>query len=208
MYKVVLIAVPGAGKSTIMKRVSERVERLVVVNFGDVMFEEARKLGIGSRDDMRRLMDSESYIRLQEKAAERIGAINGRVIVDTHAAVKTPKGYYPGLPPVVTQKIRPRAIIFLEFRPEDILARRQKDNVAGVRRREHETLEEIEEHQKTSIAYAIAASNHSSSYFVKFSFRYAEAYPFQHVDDAASKLIHYLSSLEVEFRDQSPEAVR
>ncbi|GBC70263.1 hypothetical protein HRbin02_00027 [Candidatus Calditenuaceae archaeon HR02] len=208
MYRVILIAVPGAGKSTILKRVSENVENLSIVNFGDVMFEEARKVGIRSRDDMRKLMDSESYIMLQEKAAEKIGGINGRVIVDTHAAVKTPKGYYPGLPPNVTQRIRPRAIIFLEFRPEDILARRLKDNVAGIRKREGETIEEIEEHQRVSIAYAIASSTYSSSYFVKLSFRYPEAYPFQHVDDAASKLIHYLSSLEEEHKAHSPETIR
>lgn len=191
-----MIAVPGAGKSTILKRVSEKVADLKVVNFGDAMFEEARKLGVKSRDDMRRLVDPESYIKIQEMAAEAIGSMSGKIIVDTHAAIKTPRGYYPGLPPNVTQRIKPRAVIFLEFRPEDILARRLKDNTAGVRRREQESLEEIDEHQKVSIAYAAAASAYSLCYFVKFSLRYAETYPFQHVDDAASKLIHYLSSLE------------
>lgn len=196
MYRVVLIAVPGSGKSTILKKVAEKVENLTIVNFGDVMFDEARKIGVKSRDDMRRLMDSESYIDIQEKAAEFIGSLNGRVIIDTHAAIKTPHGYYPGLPPNVTNRIRPRAIILLEFRPEDILARRMKDNATGVRRREHESLEEIEEHQRASLTYAIAASTYSSSYFVKFSFRYPETFPFQHVEDAASKLTQYLSSLE------------
>ncbi|MCS7145247.1 MAG: adenylate kinase [Nitrososphaerota archaeon] len=196
MYKVILLAVPGAGKSTILKRISERVENVKIVNFGDVMFEEARKIGIKSRDDMRRLVDSDTYVRIQEKAAESIGSIEGKVVVDTHAAVKTPKGYYPGLPPHVTQRIKPLSIIFLDFRPEDIVARRMKDNTAGVRRREHESLEEIDEHQRISLSYAVAASAYSSCYFVKFSLRYAETYPFQHVDDAASKLIHYLATLE------------
>ncbi|MEM0444949.1 MAG: adenylate kinase [Nitrososphaerota archaeon] len=196
MYKVILIAVPGSGKSTILKRLSEKVENLTVVNFGDAMFEEASKRGVRSRDDMRRIMDSESYIRIQEKAAEALGSLIGKVIIDTHSAIKTPHGYYPGLPPYVTTRIKPRAIIFLEFRPEDILARRMKDNVAGVRRREHESLEEIEEHQHVSVMYAIAASTYSSSHFVKFSFRYPETYPYQHVEDASSKLAQYLSSIE------------
>jgi len=195
MWKVIVIAVPGSGKSTILGRVSEAVESLVVVNFGDVMFEEAKRLGLRNRDEMRRIMDSETYISIQERAAEIIGGMNGRVIIDTHAAVKTSKGFYPGLPPRVLQLIKPKALVFLEFRPEDILARRQKDNLAGVRRREDESLEDIEEHQRVSFTYAIAASAYSRSYFVKYSLRYPESYPYQHVDDASSRLIHLLRQL-------------
>jgi adenylate kinase len=198
MFKVIVIALPGAGKTTILQRVSEQIKDLKLINFGDIMFEEARRsLGIASRDDMRRLMDSESYIRVQERAAEIIGGMSGKIVIDTHAAIKTVNGYYPGLPPTVTRLVRPKSIIFLEFRPEDIINRRMKDSAAGVRRREHESIEEIEEHQRISLMFAVASATYSSCYFVKFSLRYPETYPYQHVDDAASKLIQYLKSLAV-----------
>jgi adenylate kinase len=197
MYKVIVLALPGAGKTTILHRVAEQIKDLKIINFGDVMFEEARRLlAVGSRDDMRRLMDSESYVCIQQRAAEVLGGLSGKIVIDTHAAIRTLNGYYPGLPPTVTQLIRPRSVIFLEFRPEDIISRRIKDNVAGIRRREHESIEEVEEHQRISMIFAIASATYSSAYLVKISLRYPETYPYQHVDDAASRLTQYLRSLE------------
>jgi adenylate kinase len=50
MFKVIVIALPGAGKTTILQRVSEQIKDLKLINFGDIMFEEARRsLGIASR---------------------------------------------------------------------------------------------------------------------------------------------------------------
>ncbi|HDJ66243.1 MAG TPA: adenylate kinase, partial [Nitrososphaeria archaeon] len=67
MVRVVVVAVPGAGKTTILKKLLEKVPDLRVVNFGDYMFEEAKKgFGISDRDEMRRRLKPRDYKFLQE----------------------------------------------------------------------------------------------------------------------------------------------
>ena len=128
MVRIVVVAVPGAGKTTILKKLLEKVPDLKVVNFGDYMFEEAKKgFGISDRDEMRRKLKPRNYKLLQEKAAEAIAKLDGDLIIDTHAVIKTSFGYYPGLPSRVAEILNPDAIVVLEFRPEDILQRRLKD---------------------------------------------------------------------------------
>lgn len=197
MVKVIVLAVPGAGKTTILKKLSELRTDLRVVNFGDLMFEVAvERHGLRSRDEMRTRIEMGEYRRIQELAAYRIGGMSGGIIVDTHAAIKTPYGYYPGIPGAVISKIDPNSIVFLEFRPEDIAARRAKDEATRARSRGIESAEEIEEHQRLSMAFAIAAANAASCYFVRLSFRYAEAYPYQHVEDAAAAIKQHVEALE------------
>jgi len=76
MVRVVVVAVPGAGKSTILKKLVEKISGLKIVNFGDYMFEEARKaLGISDRDEMRKRIKPTDYKQRPEGAA---GAGGGR----------------------------------------------------------------------------------------------------------------------------------
>ncbi len=201
MVRVVVLAVPGAGKTTIFKKLTEMRPDVKILNFGDLMFKEAAVIyGLKSRDEMRSKIPFDSYRELQELAAENISRQDGTIIVDTHAAVKTPYGYYPGIPSTVVAKLRPHSIIFLEYRPEDIAARRAKDETAGIRSRGAESYQEIEEHQAIALTYAIAASNAASCYFNRFSFRYPEAYPFQHVNDAAEKIKTHVELLEAMYK--------
>ncbi|MEM4450333.1 MAG: AAA family ATPase, partial [Nitrososphaerota archaeon] len=124
MVRVIVLAVPGAGKTTIFKKLSELKPNVKILNFGDLMFKEASsRFGIKSRDEMRSKIPFDSYRELQDLAAESISREEGTLIVDTHAAIKTPYGYYPGLPFSVVTKMKPHSIIFLEYRPEDIAAR-------------------------------------------------------------------------------------
>jgi adenylate kinase len=146
MVKIIVTAVPGAGKSTILKKVLEKIPSIKIVNFGDIMLEEAsRRFGINDRDELRKKLNFKDYRILQEDAAKVIARMEGDLIVDTLAVVKTVYGYYPGLPSRVVEILDPDAIVFLEFRPEDILARRMKDlskDQAGERRvREIEKVE-------------------------------------------------------------------
>ncbi|MEM1518436.1 MAG: adenylate kinase [Nitrososphaerota archaeon] len=197
MVRVIVLAVPGAGKTTIFKKLSELKPNVKILNFGDLMFKEASsRFGIKSRDEMRSKIPFDSYRELQDLAAESISREEGTLIVDTHAAIKTPYGYYPGLPFSVVTKMKPQSIIFLEYRPEDIAARRAKDEAAGVRTRGTESYEEIEEHQMIALNYAVAASNAASCYFCRFSFRYPEAYPYQHVHEAAEMIKKHIELLE------------
>jgi len=196
------VAVPGAGKSTILRKLVEKIPGIKVINFGDYMLEEARRsLGIYDRDEMRRRVKPMDYRSLQERAAEEIARIEGDLIIDTHAAIKTPYGYYPGLPSRVVEILKPDAIAFLEFRPEDILQRRLKDLKAeeGQRRsREIERVEDVQEHQEVGREFAVAAANHACCYFTCLKYLEPQKYPYQHAEEAAAALADLIRRLKGE----------
>jgi adenylate kinase len=91
---------------------------------------------------------------IQRDAAMRIAAM-GRVIVDTHCTVKTPKGYLPGLPRWVLDELKPTIIVLVEAAEGDILKRRQND---ATRKRDEDSLAAIAEHQEYNRRYAAAYS--------------------------------------------------
>jgi len=91
------------------------------------MFEEAKKKGIQSRDDLRKLSVKEQR-QLQSTAAKKIASISDdAVIVDTHAFISTKEGFYPGLPHNVLEILNPDSFIMITARPEEIYNRRMKD---------------------------------------------------------------------------------
>ncbi len=124
--KAILLGVPGVGKSSIAKGLAGQGWK--VVSYGTVMMEAAReRYGISHRDEMRKRIHGEAYRKLQEEAADRIGALEGKVVVDTHATVKTPEGFLPGLPQHVIERIRPAVFVVVEAAPGDIAKWREKD---------------------------------------------------------------------------------
>ena len=200
-----LIAVPGSGKSTIMNLVKKRIPELKTVIFGDVMFEIAKKkFGIKNRDEMRKKIKLKDYRRLQELAAERIGRLKGKVIIDTHASIKQPLGYYPGLPSHIIKKIRPDSIVLLEFDPKVIFKRRMIDlklkkpertsvgTVREPRSRDIESEEEIELHQTMNRMFAVAAANEVACPVKIINLRFKEKREFEHAEKAAEEIVKML----------------
>ncbi len=129
--KIVIVGIPGVGKTTVVTKVFEilntKNKSVSVVSFGNLMFEEALKYGIKDRDDLRKLSISQQQ-DLQKKAAERIAKLNDNVtIIDTHAFITTPAGFYPGLPDYVIKIIKPSNFISISARPEVIFNRRKQD---------------------------------------------------------------------------------
>ncbi len=194
-----MVAVPGAGKTTVLNKVLEKVEGLKLVNFGDLMFEQAVKyFRIANRDEMRKKIGLHDYRVIQERVAARISRMEGDLLIDTHAVVKTNLGYYPGLPCRVVDLINPDAIVFLEYRPEDIIQRRVKDLKAEEKYRRYREIEEVEkvqEHQDRVRDYAIAAANHARCYFVHLRFLKPEKYPFQHAEEASKSISELVEAL-------------
>lgn len=95
--------------------------------FGTVMFDEAKKKGVQSRDDLRKLSVKEQK-ELQSMAAKTIASIDDDVvIVDTHAFISTKEGFYPGLPYPVLEILNPDSFIMITARPEEIYNRRMTD---------------------------------------------------------------------------------
>ena len=129
--KIVIVGIPGVGKTTVVTKVFEilnsKNKSVSVISFGNLMFEEALQYGIKDRDDLRKLSISQQQ-DLQKKAAERIAKLNDNVIIiDTHAFITTPAGFYPGLPDYVIKIIKPSNFISISARPEVIFNRRKQD---------------------------------------------------------------------------------
>ena len=129
--KVVIVGIPGVGKTTVVTKVfdilNSKNKSVSVISFGNLMFEEALKYGIKDRDDLRKLSINQQQ-DLQKKAAERIAKLNDNVvIIDTHAFITTPAGFYPGLPDYVIKIIKPSNFISISARPEVIFNRRKQD---------------------------------------------------------------------------------
>ena len=151
--KVVIVGIPGVGKSTIISNATEILQNIGTtirtVVFGTVMFEEAKKLGINDRDQLRKL-SIEVQQKLQAMTADYISSLNESVVVvDTHLFIKTPSGYYPGLPMNLILKINPDRLILVTADSEEILRRRKKDNT---RTRDTITDEEIKRDVDVSLS--------------------------------------------------------
>lgn len=151
--KVIIVGIPGVGKSTIISNATEILQNIGTtirtVVFGTVMFEEAKKLGINDRDQLRKL-SIEVQQKLQAMTADYISSLNELVVVvDTHLFIKTPSGYYPGLPMNLILKINPDRLILVTADSEEILRRRKRDNT---RTRDTITDEEIKRDLDVSLS--------------------------------------------------------
>lgn len=129
---VIIVGVPGVGKSTIISNaiitLQTKGTTLSTVVFGSVMFEEAKKLGINDRDQIRK-QTIDVQQRLQNMTADHISSLNDSiVVVDTHLFIKTQSGYYPGLPMSLILKINPERLILITANSEEILNRRKNDS--------------------------------------------------------------------------------
>ena len=130
--KVVVVGIPGVGKTTVVSKVVEKLNALnksvSVHSFGTVMFEEAKEDGLKDRDDLRKLTVEEQK-NLQKKAAEKIAEHQENIIIiDTHAFISTKEGYYPGLPHYVIQILKPTHFIAVSAKPDEIYNRRTNDD--------------------------------------------------------------------------------
>ena len=143
--RVVVVGIPGVGKTTVISRtakiLNQRGIQTAVVVFGTMMFEEAGKLGINNRDEMRR-QSIEVQRHMQNLAARRIADLKDNiVIVDTHLFINTNEGYYPGLPLHLLEVIKPTNIVMIAADPEEIVNRRRIDET---RDRDIESVENIQ----------------------------------------------------------------
>ena len=128
--RAIIVGIPGVGKTTVITRAAEMLSqkrKATIVTYGTLMFEEAQKIGVKNRDEMRRL-PVEQQRRLQEMAAKRIADMNDDVvIVDTHLFISTLEGYYPGLPMRILTVMNPTNLVMVAADPQEIADRRKND---------------------------------------------------------------------------------
>ena len=155
--KVIITGVPGVGKTTVvneaLKKIKEEGVEYKSINFGTFMFEVAMNDKIVQDRDQMRTLDRAVQKRLQQRAAQAIAQVPGNVLIDTHASVKTPKGYFAGLPEWVLHEIMPDCIVLVETDDDQILMRRLTDET---RSRDKEGARSIAEHQQFNRSIAAA----------------------------------------------------
>ena len=122
--RVIITGVPGVGKTTVvtgaLKRLEDKGITYKSLNFGTYMYEAALKEGLArDRDEMRKL-PRDAQKRLQQSAARAMAGEEGNVLIDTHASVKTPRGFLPGLPEWVLRELMPDTIILVETDADQI----------------------------------------------------------------------------------------
>lgn len=130
--KIVIVGIPGVGKTSVVNKIAEKLNQqnksVSVHSFGTVMFEEAKKSGVQSRDELRKL-NVEQQKNLQKKAAETIAdSKEDVIIIDTHAFISTKEGFYPGLPNYLIQILKPTHFIAISAKPQEIYNRRTNDD--------------------------------------------------------------------------------
>ncbi len=129
--KVVVVGIPGVGKTSLLQKIVEILQKnnksVSVHSFGSIMFDVAKENGVTDRDELRKLPLSQQK-NLQKIAAEKLAILNEDiVIIDTHAFINSPEGYYPGLPEHVLRILKPSNFVSVSAKPEEIYNRRMKD---------------------------------------------------------------------------------
>ena len=162
--KVVIVGIPGVGKTSLVTKIAELIKQknktVSVHSYGTIMFEEAKKIGIKNRDELRTL-PIEKQKQLQKIAAETISNLSDDVIfIDTHAFISTKAGFYPGLPNYVIQIIQPTNFIAISASPDEIHDRRMKD---GTRERDPISIEDIKKELAVQDAMLSSCSVFSGS---------------------------------------------
>ena len=154
--RIVVVGIAGVGKSTVVSRAVGAIEGSSVAVFGTEMFEAAKALKwVQHRDEMRKL-PVQKQKRLQKIAAQKISRSKGRVVfVDTHLFVRTPEGFWPGLPYAVIVALKPTHLVLVEATPQEILSRRKNDTT---RYRDELTVEEVQAELTLARALLSAAS--------------------------------------------------
>jgi adenylate kinase len=129
--RVIIVGIPGVGKSSVIslaiEQLKQKGKKATIAVFGTVMLEEAHKMGVKNRDELRKMSLGEQR-DLQEKAAKRISEIEDSiVIIDTHLFIKTIEGYYPGLPMHLLDIIKPTHFVMVLAEAGEIVNRRKSD---------------------------------------------------------------------------------
>lgn len=139
--RVVVVGVPGVGKTTVVNKLNSAMKGSKLVTFGTVMLDEGKKLRWLKHRDELRTLPVEKQRRLQTITARRIANMKVSILlVDTHLFIRTKEGFWPGLPFEVVRALKPTHLVLVEADPAEIILRRQADDT---RYRDHVGREDL-----------------------------------------------------------------
>ncbi|MDG6985813.1 MAG: adenylate kinase [Nitrososphaerota archaeon] len=141
--RAVVVGIPGVGKTTVVTKLVSGFKGAKLVNFGSLMLETGISMKfVKHRDELRKL-PVEKQKKLQKAAAARIATMKEKlVVVDTHLFIRTPEGFWPGLPFDVVRAMKPTHLILVEASPYEIAQRRASDSTRYRDAATHESLME------------------------------------------------------------------
>lgn len=207
--KMIVAAVPAAGKSTVLQLVKKQCPEVKIVIFGDLMFEIAKKkFGIKDRDEMRKKISVNNYKNIQEIVSKEISEMPEKsIIIDTHLSIKMPNGFYPGVPENIASMIKPDSVVILEYDPKEIVKRRKKDaelksqkvtEIGTVRiprgKRDIDSEKGIRQHQEFNRILAFVIGNFAGCSVKIIDLTFKEKKPFEHAIKASEEIVKELKA--------------
>ena len=157
----ILVGIKGSGKTTLMKKILEKKPDIKHIVAGDYFAEYYKQKGL-KRDEGDKGIDSSEHFKIHREVFKKIkkeAKEHENVIVDTHAFLTKEEGFYPGLPIFALEELKPDALIALEYKPEEILKRREKDvKELGRERSAAVTLEGVKLEYEVQRHYLFSAS--------------------------------------------------
>ena len=150
------MGIPGAGKTTVVDMLVTKIKGTKLVNFGTIMLDAGTSTKLVKHRDEIRKLPVESQRRLQKAAAARIASMKQKLIlVDTHLFIRTPEGFWPGLPFEVVRAMKPTHLVLVEASPDEIFMRRSADTT---RYRDPATKESLAEELSLARSFLTVAS--------------------------------------------------
>jgi len=184
----IVVGLSGVGKGTVLEEAMLLSEKdYKIINYGDKMLDIAKDRDlVESRDEMKNI-EVDTYKDVQREAAQEIFEESEEhdIIVDTHAAIKSPYGYIPGLPKWSLENLQPDKIIILDASSKEILSRREGDSD---RARRMESEESIEEYRQVAREMAATGSVLTGAYLKTIKNRSGQA------EAAAEELVDTLNA--------------
>jgi adenylate kinase len=192
--KIIVSAVPGGGKSTVLEYVKKKIPEAKIVTAGDIFLQIAsKKYKIKNRDELRKKLTLEQQKEIQEKVAKKISKMKAKILlINTHVTIKTPYGYFHALSEKTMKIMKPNMIILLEFDPKDVLKRRIADKS---RKRDIESLQAIEEHQTINRNVAFDVASQFECPVKVVNLRFKEKMPFEQAIRGAKEIIKMIRLL-------------
>jgi adenylate kinase len=156
MQAVIVVGIPGAGKSTIIDSVTKD-SKDTFVNIGNMMLDIGVKKGYFTDRDKIRYQSNDERKELIRDVFDEISKMEGNIIIDTHASMGAHGRYMPGLPCDVVAGIKDslRALICIDAPTDKIILRRERDTT---RHREVEGPESIDMQRMINISALSAIS--------------------------------------------------